>query len=39
MDVNKKEDIVFFINGLEIQEIFKDKDREKEMGVIDDFIT
>ena len=35
MDANKEGDIVPFINKLEIQEIFKDEDREKKMSVTD----
>jgi len=35
MDVNKKGSTAFFINNLEIIEIFKDKDKEEEVSVID----
>ena len=35
MDINKKEDIIFFIGGLEIQKAFKDKDEEEEASIID----
>ena len=39
MDVNKEGDTAPFINGLEIQKIFKDKDREEGASVINDLIT
>jgi len=35
MDVNKKGNTALFINNLEIIEIFKDKDKEEEVSVID----
>jgi len=35
MDVNKKDSTTPFINNLEIIKIFKDKDKEEEVSVID----
>jgi len=35
MDVNKEGSTVSFINNLEIIEVFKDKDKEKGVSVID----
>jgi len=35
MDVNKKRDTVFFINDLEINKVFKDKNKEEEANVMD----
>jgi len=35
MDVNKKNDTAFFINNLEIIGVFKDKDKKKEVSVMD----
>jgi len=35
MDVNKEGGTVFFINNLEIIEVFKDKDREEGMSIMD----
>jgi len=35
MDTNKEDGIVLFINNLEIIEVFKDKDKEEEVSVID----
>jgi len=35
MDVNKKDGTVFFINNLEIIEVFKDEDKKEEVSVID----
>jgi len=35
MDVNKKGNIASFINNLKIIEVFKDKDKEKEVSVTD----
>jgi len=35
MDANKKDGIAPFINNLEIIEIFKDKDEEEEVSVMD----
>jgi len=35
MDPNKKGSTVFLINNLEIIKVFKDKDKEKEVSVID----
>jgi len=35
MDANKKRSTVFFIDNLEIIKIFKDKDREEEVSVMD----
>ena len=35
MDVNKEKGTVPFINGLEIQEVFKDEDEEEKVGVMD----
>jgi len=34
MDVNKKDGTALFINNLKIIEVFKDKDKEKEVSVI-----
>jgi len=34
MDANKEGSTVLFINNLEIIEVFKDKDKEKEVSVI-----
>jgi len=34
MDVNKEDGIISFINNLEIIEVFKDKDKEKGVSVI-----
>jgi len=35
MDINKKGDTAPFINGLEIQEVFKDKDGEEKASIMD----
>jgi len=35
MDANKEDDIVPFINNLEIIEVFKDEDKEEEASVMD----
>jgi len=35
MDVNKEGSIVLFINNLEIIKVFKDKNKEEEVSVID----
>jgi len=35
MDANKKDGTVLFINNLEIIKVFKDKDKEKEVSVMD----
>jgi len=35
MDINKEGSTAPFINNLEIIEVFKDKDKEEEMSVID----
>jgi len=35
MDANKKGSTVFFINDLEINIVFKDKDKKEEASVID----
>jgi len=35
MDLNKEDGIVPFINNLEIIKVFKDKDEEEEVSVID----
>ena len=35
MNANKEGGTAFFIDGLKIQEVFKDKDREKEASVTD----
>jgi len=35
MDANKESSIAPFINNLEIIEVFKDEDKEKEISVID----
>jgi len=35
MDVNKKNSTAFFIDNLEITEVFKDEDKEEEANIID----
>jgi len=35
MDANKKGDTIPFINNLEIIKVFKDKDKEEEVSIID----
>jgi len=35
MDINKEGSIIPLINNLEIIEVFKDKDKEKEVSIID----
>jgi len=35
MNANKEGSTIFFINNLEIIEVFKDKDKEEEVSVID----
>ena len=35
MDINKEGSTALFINNLEIIEVFKDEDKEKEVSVID----
>jgi len=35
MDINKEGSITPFINNLEIIEVFKDKDKEEEVSVMD----
>jgi len=35
MDANKKNSTIFLINNLEIIKVFKDKDKEKEVSIID----
>jgi len=35
MDANKEDSTAFFINNLEIIEVFKDEDEEKEASIID----
>jgi len=35
VDINKEGSTVFFINNLEIIEVFKDKDKEEEASVTD----
>jgi len=35
MDLNKKGSTIFLIDSLEITKVFKDKDKEEEVSVID----
>jgi len=35
MDANKKDGTILFINNLEIIKVFKDKNKEKEVSIID----
>jgi len=35
MDANKEDSTVLFINNLEIIKVFKDKDKEEEVSIID----
>jgi len=35
MDINKEDSTVFFINNLEIIEVFKDKGKKEEVSIID----
>jgi len=35
MDANKKDSIIFFINNLEIIEVFKDENKKEEVSVTD----
>jgi len=35
MDINKKDNTALFIDNLEIIKVFKDKDKEEEVSVID----
>jgi len=35
MDANKEDSTVSFINNLEIIKVFKDKDKEEEVSIID----
>jgi len=35
MDVNKKGNTVFFINNLEITEVFRDENEEEETSIMD----
>jgi len=35
MGINKKDNIIPFINNLEIIKVFKDKDKEEEVSIMD----